>query len=342
VGPIVALYGDDILQKPPVPSMTAANVGTAVAAQARTAVAPLSELAPQEDLHDGNICKSNEEFHAGLCYKKCSLLTGGMDVIRTSPWTCCESKPCTTNQQIRIGLKVICVGYAVSGEGKCPHRPGSCLANEEMMLGVCYKKCSILTNQEFTHRIAPATCCKKTGTLSCLLFPWKSYSSKEFAVGGGRSGPGACGQEAEMFMGLCYKRCALLTDSQYPHRMGPLTCCGAHTWYPHMGGGAWHMGCLDLRKDLSMPSFAVVGTQPSVNYSSIHWPLAALTEKSDDADDEDRHGQSSQVPPLVESSPKFHQQVEVEGGHQPSRDPPSAPDNKGTSGATTPSGWNAD
>jgi hypothetical protein len=195
-------------------------------------------------------------------------------------------------------LRVVCTGYAVDGEGKCPHRPGSCLANEEMMLGVCYKKCSILTNQEFPHRVAPATCCK-AGGISCLLFPWKSYTSKEYAVGGGRSGPGACSQDAEMFMGLCYKKCALLTEAKYPHRLGPLTCCGAYTWYPHMGDGAWHMGCLDLRKDHSRPSFAAADLQPSVNYSSIHWPLADLTEESNDG-----HVQPhpSEVAPPVDNS----------------------------------------
>jgi len=244
--------------------------------------APPKELVPPENLHDGNICKHNEEFHAGLCYKKCSLLTGGTDVIRTSPWTCCEKEPCTLNQKLKLGLKVMCTGYAISGDGTCPHKPGSCLIDEEMWLGTCYKKCSILSNQEFTHRVAPATCCKKTGALSCLAFPWKSYTSKEFAVGGGRSGPGACGEDNEMFLGLCYKKCANLTKTHYPHRMGPLTCCSASgTWYPHMGGGAWHMGCFNLRNDLFRSSFNVAGIQPSANFTSVHGPLAELTEKSD-------------------------------------------------------------
>lgn len=30
------------------------------------------------------------EFHAGLCYEKCALLTGGAYVHRQSPWTCCN------------------------------------------------------------------------------------------------------------------------------------------------------------------------------------------------------------------------------------------------------------
>jgi len=177
---------------------------------------------------------------------------------------------------LRIGLKIACTGYAVSGEGKCPHTPGACLDNEETMLGVCYKKCSLLTNKNYPYRVGPATCCKMGG-LSCLYF-WKTYTSKEFDVGGGRQGVGACFEDEEMMLGMCYKKCSLLTDDTHPHRLGPFTCCGARQKLPHIQGGVWHFGCLDLRKSKSRPSFAIVGNRTDVEYGGAHLPLKQLTE----------------------------------------------------------------
>jgi len=237
-----------------------------------------------EDLHDGNVCKSDEELYAGLCYRKCSLLTGGMDSIRTSPWTCCHGKPCTINQKLETGFRVACAGFAVAGDGSsCPHLPGACLPSEELLLGVCYKKCGLLTNHAYPNRVAPATCCKSSG-LSCMLFPWRRYTSAEFNTGGGRDEPGACFKDEEMFLGTCYKKCGLLTEEQYPHRLGPFTCCGAYRSMPHIEGGSWHMGCLNLRKHKSRPSFAVAGnrTAVKVDYDSAHFPLQHLTEAQPD------------------------------------------------------------
>mmetsp|Transcript_38782 Transcript_38782/g.76864 ORF Transcript_38782/g.76864 Transcript_38782/m.76864 type:complete len:412 (+) Transcript_38782:9-1244(+) len=231
---------------------------------------------PSPNLHDGNVCKDNEEHFAGLCYKKCSIMTDNKNTIRTSPWTCCERRPCFVNQRLHIGLRVACVGFAVSGDGKCPHMPGACLDNEETMLGVCYKKCSMLTNKNYPYRVGPATCCKTDG-LSCLYF-WKTYTSKEFDVGGGRKGDGACFEDEEMLLGTCYKKCNLLTDGSHPHRLGPFTCCGARQKFPHIEGGVWHLGCLDLRKMQSRPNFAINGNRTEVEYDRAHLPLKHLTE----------------------------------------------------------------
>lgn len=240
---------------------------------------PVTTQAPgpsPPNLHDGNVCKDNEEIFAGLCYKKCSIMTDSSHTIRTSPWTCCERRPCFVNQRLQIGLRLACVGYAISGDGKCPHMPGACLDNEETMLGVCYKKCSQLTNKGYPYRVGPATCCKTDG-LSCLYF-WKTYTSKEFDVGGGRKGLGACFEDEEMMLGTCYKKCSLLTDDTHPHRLGPFTCCGAQQKFPHIEGGVWHLGCLDLRKMKSRPNFVFQGNRTEVEYGSSHLPLKHLTE----------------------------------------------------------------
>jgi len=237
-----------------------------------------------EDLHDGNVCTHEEELFSGLCYRKCSLLTGGIDHVRTSPWTCCKETPCTINQKLDVGLRVACTGFAVAGDGSsCPHLPGSCLPNEELLLGVCYKKCGLLTNHAYPHRVAPATCCKSSG-VSCMLFPWRRYTSAEFASGGGRDEPGACFQDEEMFLGSCYKKCGLLTDEQYQHRVGPFTCCNAYRSMPHVESGAWHIGCFDLRKHKSRPFFAITGNRTArVDYGSAHFPLQHLTEAKPDS-----------------------------------------------------------
>jgi len=232
-----------------------------------------------ENLHDGNVCKGDEELLAGLCYKKCRLLTGGFNPIRTSPWTCCNQRPCRLNQQLRIGMRVACSGYAVSSDGSCPHRPGACLDDEELLLGVCYKRCRLLTAGKYPNRVAPATCCKTSG-LSCLDFR-KDYTSREFAVGGGRDQPGACFRDEEMILGTCYQKCSLLTNDMYPHRVGGFTCCRARKWLPHIQGGVWHLGCFNLFKHKSSASFARrddLRNRTSVAYDAIHLPLKGLTE----------------------------------------------------------------
>jgi len=148
-----------------------------------------SAYAPQENRRDGNVCADDEEGSGNLCYKKCSLLTSGLYPIRTSAWTCCESRPCgITNQRMSISM---CNGFDQSGDSAgngCPHSAGTCLEDEEFSLGMCYKKCSILTNGKYPYRVAAATCCEGEG-LNCLEHFWHSKTSKSFDVGGG-SGDG--------------------------------------------------------------------------------------------------------------------------------------------------------
>jgi len=238
-----------------------------------------SPLKPLELLHDGNVCDSNEEFFGGLCYRKCEDLTGGRAPIRTTPWSCCESSPCTFYNEHASGAPLPCRGYDVSGSGSCPHKPGACLVNEELFFGECYKSCSLLTEGAYPHRVAPATCCKATG-LACLNFK-NDKTSQAFAVGGGAgdndtSTPGVvhfpikdlteegkasiqktsgifsmpkiddktpdgplkpienmtdgnvCGDEEELWDGLCYKKCSILTEGEAAIRTSPWTCCENH------------------------------------------------------------------------------------------------------------------
>lgn len=142
--------------------------------------------APQLDLHDHNPCYDDEEPLNSLCYKKCSLLTADEYPHRGTPFSCCRANPCTFSNS-KLNPRV-CSGFDVSGDRAgseaCPHVPGACLLSEELLLGICYKKCSLLTNGEYPHRTSAATCCRAEGTLECLKFGNIKVSGG-FATSGG-------------------------------------------------------------------------------------------------------------------------------------------------------------
>lgn len=237
-------------------------VDTAVAAAAADG------LLPGELRHDGNPCEDNEEPHAGLCYKKCELLSDGQYPVRCSAFTCAGSHPCTLENQ-HFASEIPGEGYDVNGLGGWPHAPGACLTDEELFLGVCYKKCSLLTHGTFNHRTAAATCCKEEGW-GCLDFLEKDWTNAAFDVGGGagdhdKSTPGlfhvpiknltegtgpltqapdipsiakshfapdddrhdnnTCEDNEELYLKLCYKKCSILTDGEYPIRGTAFSCC---------------------------------------------------------------------------------------------------------------------
>jgi len=153
--------------------------------------------APEESMNDGNKCNDDEEELAGNCYKKCSLLTGGTHPTRTSAFTCCAAsdvKDCGLKNQ-ELSLKP-CGGFDVAGningqQSACPHQEGNCYSNEELFLGQCYKKCSELTNNEYTKRISSWSCCKGTAITECNPFSGDAVkTSASFNVGGGASGTG--------------------------------------------------------------------------------------------------------------------------------------------------------
>lgn len=147
------------------------------------------ELLAQESnrMHDGNICNNDEEMHANLCYKKCSKLTDGKYPVRTTAWSCCEEQPCSFFNSKFTNPLNLCEGFDVAGsvEGKgCPHVPGDCMVDEEFNLGLCYKKCAILTSNKFPFRSGSDTCCRYSSHFACLD-AMNTNSSLEFNVGGG-------------------------------------------------------------------------------------------------------------------------------------------------------------
>jgi len=140
-----------------------------------------------ENRHDGNPCPGDEEAHVGLCYTKCVLLTEGAYPIRTIAWSCCHEQPCSFFNSKFMPSLLPCTGFDVAGslEGQgCPHFPGSCMENEEFSLGVCYKKCALLTQNAFPYRSGAASCCRYNSHFACLD-ALNVNSSSALGVGGG-------------------------------------------------------------------------------------------------------------------------------------------------------------
>jgi len=147
-----------------------------------------SPLVPEEPLHDGNKCPDDEEEYpqaGGTCFKKCSALTGGTYPIRSTAFSCCKSEPCgVSNSKIHLSF---CGGFDVAGDTEgngCPSSEGACLKDEELLGGICYKKCSSFEGGDvYYHRVAPNICCRTSG-MRCLLPSYFKFSAK-FAEGGG-------------------------------------------------------------------------------------------------------------------------------------------------------------
>jgi hypothetical protein len=186
------IYGSRALQTgasgvPGVPPGQTGASGVAYGAGAMASptqgVNATSAIIPVENMHDGNTCGDDEELLAGLCYRQCSLLAPGYPK-RTSAWTCCR-EPCSMSLGDWRHDFGVCSGFSVAGTNgqSCPHKPGACLANEEMLLGECFKSCSILTNGEYPNRVAAATCCKVEGVM--CFNPMEDDTSPSYAVGGG-------------------------------------------------------------------------------------------------------------------------------------------------------------
>mmetsp|Transcript_40615 Transcript_40615/g.73119 ORF Transcript_40615/g.73119 Transcript_40615/m.73119 type:complete len:267 (-) Transcript_40615:83-883(-) len=148
---------------------------------------PKNPLARTENLNDGNICLDDEELFENLCYKKCALLTGGVDIFRLSAFSCGPSSSVGDLLKSEVNTFEPCHGYDVAGDqagNGCPHKPGACLNDEELHLGKCYKKCSLLTSGEYPHRTSAETCCSSESLMQCL-WPTRSKFSSMFNVGGG-------------------------------------------------------------------------------------------------------------------------------------------------------------
>jgi hypothetical protein len=172
---------------PPLESLTEANPPAAHKKEnKRRRVA--AHIKPDEHMHDGNACDDAEEFFGSMCYTKCAILTDNKYPERKSAFTCCAEPSCGMADiyMMKTASLIPCSGFDVSSEDggeACPHSLGTCLADEELFSGECFEKCDLLTNGDFPHRVAAATCCKSEG-VGCMN-PFNDWTKASFSVGGG-------------------------------------------------------------------------------------------------------------------------------------------------------------
>jgi len=160
------------------------------------------DVKPDENLHNGNVCDDSEELYAGLCYTKCSILTGFPQARRSTAFSCCPTSDCHGNVfKMKTASLLPCKGYDVSssdGGKACPHIRGECLEDEEQFMGECFEKCSVLTNGKFTQRIGAASCCNPAGVGGCWNFGNDDTNAK-LNVGGGKGDGDASTPRASHF-----------------------------------------------------------------------------------------------------------------------------------------------
>lgn len=147
----------------------------------------LADLRPA----DTGGCYEDEEFHEGLCYKRCAILTEGREPVRISAFQCCAHQaPCTGKLDIEPTL---CGGYAVGGKASgngCAREPARCLQSEEFEGGLCYLRCNLLSYGILPYRSTSDTCCKSNSPLA-MLEPGACDTDERFDVAGGRHDPSA-------------------------------------------------------------------------------------------------------------------------------------------------------
>lgn len=147
-------------------------------------------------------------------YRVVLLVTGGLAAL------CCVSASGFSAKKLPAALRGM-VGLQEEGS--------ICDEGKEYWWGLCYDKCSDLTNGEYTHRAGGCKCCKDDGacdepsrfSVSCEKYsnsPVEPIEKPMLTV------PGNCESGEELFSALCYTRCRDVFPD-YPYRIGPCHCC---------------------------------------------------------------------------------------------------------------------
>mmetsp|Transcript_45369 Transcript_45369/g.131352 ORF Transcript_45369/g.131352 Transcript_45369/m.131352 type:complete len:412 (-) Transcript_45369:105-1340(-) len=160
--------------------------------------------------HSPGHCRDDEEQMGGLCYKSCKKLTKGRYPNRVAAATCCKKRgsSCMLPWNVKTDS-------SFSAGGGDP-----CADDEEMFQQSCYKKCGLLAGR-YKYRTGPATCCTKDSATRCL-WPSNYKTRTAFNVAGGGAG---CPEGEEDFAHMCYKKCSILTNGDFPYRSASSTCC---------------------------------------------------------------------------------------------------------------------
>lgn len=240
----------------------------------------------------GPQCLQDEELFAGICYMKCSLLTAGKAPHRVGNNACCRNDNdffCTllgSQQAVSAGLAVG-GGEAVHNQPHAPGVGGLCTQEEEAYQGLCYPKCSDLTNGQSPYRVGSFQCCHGSA-LDCLhgkgtISSTPNYGTSEIpaAKDHGRSYKALniidakCNEDEDDYNGLCYEKCSRLTYGQGTIRTGPSSCCTC-------GKGFFQNLCCGLPwNGLSDASFAV-GQSEAGQVTDPHPPGMRIRCSSDE------------------------------------------------------------
>lgn len=120
------------------------------------------------------------------------------------------------------------------------HSAWPCCIGEEIFFNDCYRSCDNITNGQFPHRTDDCTCCKE---MPCIKAEGQYVSDcsvmKTDIIGHSPHKPILTNcpyKNEELWEGLCYTKCSMLTRGQYPERTGINTCSNGKV------GGNWTMG----------------------------------------------------------------------------------------------------
>jgi len=153
-------------------------------------------------------CQPGEELFNSLCYRTCSNSTGGNFSLRVAGSTCCkrdhardDEHDCSGEGMSHSSPKYN-VGIGPDGKDSEPHAPGSWAGGD-----------------------MSAMKCNPTGK------PNPDRHRDPHAPDHGQKGN--CSDAEELFEGLCYTRCRILTNGTHPQRTSGWSCC--------KGGGSCSM-----------------------------------------------------------------------------------------------------
>lgn len=135
-----------------------------VTPKATNAPVPVLEpLKPKSITHPaGWPCNSGEKLFMSLCYVDCGKATSGVFTQRTDSCTCCKAHPCL---ELPGMYNKDCLMFNRGADGNQPESPRltNCkYEHEELWGGLCYMKCSLLTESKYPHRTGMNTCSDDT------------------------------------------------------------------------------------------------------------------------------------------------------------------------------------
>lgn len=181
--------------------------------------------------------------------------------------------------------------FAAQAPTESKNDGNQCSDDEEFHAGLCYHACSAMTDNVYTFRQSAWTCCKKK-----VCNPlWGSCCKRSFGmcsgfdVAGKEYGEnvcphqiGACLKNEELTGGMCYKKCAVLTNGNYPYRTAAATCCKQNGGLGCMMGGSADKSAMSkYQNSITDNSFKVGGycdDKEGQELCEPHVPQTALTE----------------------------------------------------------------